>query len=305
MYNRERFIARAINSCLQQDFEDFEIIVVDDCSTDASAKIVQNINDPRIILIRHNVNQERLIARNTGARASKGDWIIWFDSDDELLPNALTIIKQRISELPSDVMAMRFMCRLDSGLISPAPPYSDEILDYEGYICWIESHYGKWSESLPVVNKETIRSVLFPEDPWYTSETQYHLDVASKYRIKTCTDVVRLYHLDAYNNTWNPNIKKMLLAAPAFANRMEHILTVHGQSIIKWAPRTYKIWFSGMLTQLLLSGQRWKSLRFFLKALRSNNISLRILIIMILGIIHHRLLAYAKTTGFRNTPFRS
>src|SRR5882762_5070652 len=93
MYNRERFISRAIASCLRQDFEDFEMVVVDDGSTDRSVAVVESMGDPRIRLIACATNQERLIARNIGAKASTGAWLIWFDSDDELVPGALTTMK--------------------------------------------------------------------------------------------------------------------------------------------------------------------------------------------------------------------
>jgi glycosyltransferase involved in cell wall biosynthesis len=296
MYNRERFIARAINSCLTQSFRSFEIIVVDDASTDGSVKVVQAIKDPRIRVIRHETNRERLIARNNGAKASKGEWVIWFDSDDELMPDALAIMKKRIEELPSDVLALRFMCHVDSGHISPDPPHCDEIWDYQGYIRWLESHHGKWMEAIPVVNRQTIRFVLFPEDPVYTSEAQYHLDIASKYRVKACIDVLRLYHLDAENNTWNPNIRGMLKAAPAFAARLESIVSIHGKYLQEWAPTTYRFLFSGLITQLLLSGQRVKAWRVFLKVLRLSGLRLRPAVIIILGTIDRRLLAYVKAS---------
>jgi glycosyltransferase involved in cell wall biosynthesis len=223
MYNRERFIARTINCCLKQDFDDFEIIVVDDGSTDRSVSVVEEIKDPRIKLIRHETNQERLIARNTGARASKGQWLIWFDSDDELVSDALALIKRRIGELPSDVQGLRFMCRLDSGHISPDPPYCDETWNYERYLRWVESHQGRWSETMVVVNQQTIQFVLFPEDKFYTGEMQYHLDIASKYKMKACVDILRLYHFDADNTSWKPDLDRILRAAPAFAARLESI----------------------------------------------------------------------------------
>lgn len=299
MYNREHFIARAISSCLKQDFEDFEIIVVDDGSTDRSVKVVEEIKDPRIRLIKHDMNQERLIARNTGARASMGQWLIWFDSDDELVPEALAVMKQRISELPSDVLALRFMCRLDSGHTSPDPPYCDEIWNYEGYLRWVESHHGRWSESMPVVHRQTIQSVLFPEDKVFTGETQYNLDIAAKYRMRACVDILRLYHFDADNTSWEPDLDRMLKAAPAFAARIESIITIHGQSIKRWAPKTYEILFSGRITQLLLSRQKGKAWTIFIQSLSFRTFSLRIWVIMILGMVNPSLLAYAKVSTFR------
>jgi glycosyltransferase involved in cell wall biosynthesis len=299
MYNRERFITRAINSCLRQCFEDFEVIVVDDGSTDGSVEVVRGIKDSRIRIIRQEANMERLIARNAGARASMGEWLIWLDSDDELVPAALAVISRRISELPRHVLALRFMCRLDSGHFSPDPPHRNEIWDYQGYIRWLESHHGKRSEAMPVVNRQTIRSVLFPADTLYTGEMQYHLDIAFRYGVMACMDVLRLYHLDAENNTWNPNILKVLKTAPAFAARLESIISIHGRYIKEWAPKTYGSLFSGMITQLLLSGQRSKALGVFAQALSVGSLSLQIGAIMILGTINPNLLAYAKVIHAR------
>ena len=294
MYNRERFITRAINSCLNQDFQDFEIIIIDDGSTDRSAQVVAEIGDPRIVLIRNEHNQERLISRNIGAKASKGEWLIWFDSDDELVPDALTIITQRINELPDDVFGLRFMCLLDSGQISPDPPHQNEIWDYEGFIRWIESHNGGWSESLPIVNKHTIQYVLFPEDNIFTSEMQYHLDFLAKYKVMACEDVLRLYHQDADNNTWKPNIEGMLKTAPIFAARIESVIAMHGSSIKKWAPKTYEVQYLGMITQLFLSNQKYKACKKFLRGLKLGIYEFRGWIIMFFGIISPYLLAYAK-----------
>ena len=294
MYNRERYIGRTLKNCLDQSFGDFEIITVDDGSTDRSAKVVRGFADARIRLIRHRTNQERLIARNTGARAAKGEWLIWFDSDDEMVPDALAIMKQRAEELPADVYGMRFMCRLDSGRISPDPPYLDEIWDYGEYIRWIESHYGKWSETMPVVRRETAQSVLFPEDRWYTGEMQYHLDFAFQYKTRACTDVLRIYHLDADNNTWSPDIGRMLRAAPASAARMNQVMLVHGRALEKWAPVTYDKLSCGMIAQLLLSGQRTRALAALPQALSRRPYNPRSWLITALGLTSPALLAHAK-----------
>jgi glycosyltransferase involved in cell wall biosynthesis len=88
-FNRARHIGRAIKSALAQTFCDWELIVVDDGSTDDTEDVVHSFNDPRIRLIRHDKNYGAPAARNTGIRASKGEYICFLDSDDEWLMTKL------------------------------------------------------------------------------------------------------------------------------------------------------------------------------------------------------------------------
>lgn len=88
-YNREHLIGRAIQSVLNQTYQDFEIIVVDDASTDNTQEVVKSFNDLRIRYIRHEKNRGGSAARNTGIRAARGEYIAFLDSDDEWLPEKL------------------------------------------------------------------------------------------------------------------------------------------------------------------------------------------------------------------------
>jgi glycosyltransferase involved in cell wall biosynthesis len=88
-HNRERTLARAIGSVLDQTFSDFELIVVDDASTDGSEEVVRAISDPRLRYLRLDRNRGAAGARNAGIAAAACDWIAFQDSDDEWLPNKL------------------------------------------------------------------------------------------------------------------------------------------------------------------------------------------------------------------------
>src|SRR5262249_23269523 len=88
-HNRAHFLRGAIFSVLNQTFQDFEIVVVDDASTDNTAKVVAAFNDDRIRFIQHDTNKGGSAARNTGILASKCDYIAFLDDDDEWLPDKL------------------------------------------------------------------------------------------------------------------------------------------------------------------------------------------------------------------------
>ncbi|HID5224220.1 TPA: glycosyltransferase family 2 protein [Proteus mirabilis] len=88
LYNKELYIARTINSLLTQTFKDFEIIIVNDGSTDNSINEVKKIIDHRITIIEQE-NGGVSVARNTGIKVAIGEYLIFLDADDKFLPNAL------------------------------------------------------------------------------------------------------------------------------------------------------------------------------------------------------------------------
>ncbi len=88
LYNKKAIVSRSIQSVLGQSYQDLELIVVDDGSTDDSVAVVEQIKDERIRLIRQE-NGGPSKARNTGAKHARGEWIVFLDADDELAEGAL------------------------------------------------------------------------------------------------------------------------------------------------------------------------------------------------------------------------
>ena len=88
-YNRAALLPRAVNSVLSQIYSDYEIIIVDDCSSDKTQEVIQEFTDPRIRSIRHKTNQGAAAARNTGIAHARGKYIAFLDDDDECTPNRL------------------------------------------------------------------------------------------------------------------------------------------------------------------------------------------------------------------------
>lgn len=90
-YKRAGLVPRAIQSVLQQTYQDFEIIVVDDCSPDNTREVVMAIPDKRILYLRHDINKGLPAGRNTGIDASRGMYVAFLDDDDEWHPEKLEI----------------------------------------------------------------------------------------------------------------------------------------------------------------------------------------------------------------------
>lgn len=92
-YNRFDCLKSTINSVINQYFNDWELIVVDDGSTDNTQEVVDSFNDSRIKYV-YQENSERSVARNNGITNSTGEWICFLDSDDEFKLDHLSIIAE-------------------------------------------------------------------------------------------------------------------------------------------------------------------------------------------------------------------
>ncbi len=88
-YNRAKALPKAIQSVLSQTFKDFEIIIVDDSTDDATEEVIKKFDDERIYYIRRQKREGVSAARNAGIKASNGEFIAFLDDDDEWLPEKL------------------------------------------------------------------------------------------------------------------------------------------------------------------------------------------------------------------------
>ena len=95
-YNRAHLIADALHSILKQEITDWEVIVIDDASTDNTKAIVESFKEAKFQYFRNEKNLERSISRNRGIEKSKGTYICFLDSDDYFLPNHLSSLQQTI-----------------------------------------------------------------------------------------------------------------------------------------------------------------------------------------------------------------
>lgn len=125
LYNCEKFITRSINSILRQTVKDFEIIVVNDGSTDNGAKIVEEMHSPQIRLI-NQPNQGVSAARNRGIKEAKYELVTFLDADDEWDANHLETILYLYHKYPQcGVFASSYRMSANNEIIYP--PLSSKI----------------------------------------------------------------------------------------------------------------------------------------------------------------------------------
>lgn len=88
-YNTAEYISDSIKSIQAQTYPNWELIIVDDCSTDNSMEVIRSFNDPRIKLLQNDKNSGAAISRNNALREAKGKWVAFLDSDDTWVPEKL------------------------------------------------------------------------------------------------------------------------------------------------------------------------------------------------------------------------
>lgn len=159
LYNKQNFIARAVNSVLSQSHIHFELIVVNDGSTDNSFDVVSNIIDHRIKII-NKVNGGVSSARNLGVDTSSNEWICFLDADDYWKPNHLEEIIYLLNNYPEGKIFSTLTQEKSSKGLSTVPNGFPD--NFEGYI---ENyfHYAKtatvFNSSSVCVNKEALIAI--------------------------------------------------------------------------------------------------------------------------------------------------
>lgn len=88
-YNTGGYIKKSVESVLAQTYENWELIIVDDCSTDNTDEVLAQLSDPRIRYLKNEKNSGAAVSRNKALREAKGRWIAFLDSDDLWVPEKL------------------------------------------------------------------------------------------------------------------------------------------------------------------------------------------------------------------------
>jgi glycosyltransferase involved in cell wall biosynthesis len=293
-FNREREISRAIRSCLIQRNADFEVIVVDDGSTDNSYGIAAGIPDPRLSVRQHPVNRGANAARNTGALAAKGEWVIFLDSDDELARGALETIAAIAAKAEGNVHRLAFMYRRDDGQVSPLPALRERIVDYRGYLAWLEGR--RIYDFLQCTRRLTFQCVRYPENRW-SDHALYQMDFAKCYRTWFREEILAFVHLDATNRMGDlrRRPKRSRISAAELGRDVDALLEGHGAAMRQFAPRTLQNFCRLRAAYHFLAGNRGAGIRQGLACLRVTPLLPELWSLLILGVAHTSALATVRS----------
>lgn len=300
LYNRSDTIGRCLDSCLSQDFSDYEVIVVDDCSEDDSIAVVEKyLADPRVKLLRNMENRGVCASRGLGVKNSKGRWIMFIDSDDAFNPGAFRTIFEETMNAPQEVGEVRFCYFCEAiGKITPIPMMPDGILGFPEYLRWTESlsrlKKGRNSDLLYCQRREVYDLVSWPCDRQY--ETLFHIQVASKTKMIMCRKVVGTMFNDASNRISRtiPDMSKFIKIARDDANSKGEIIRDFGAELKKYSPRRYKLAIRDAGNLYLRCGEKIKGLRYLLKYILFRPFDIKAWGVIFFGLIGPKALFWAK-----------
>lgn len=198
LYNKEESIAKTIFSVLNQTFQDFEIIVVNDGSTDESVERVKEITDARIRLI-NQPNGGVSSARNKGIEQAREEWIAFLDGDDVWEVNHLNIISEMINKFPAEkIFATSFV--FSDGRLSKKDE-EEQITIYNG-----ERYFRETLESYILWTSITVlhRSVFDQESKFIVGlirgeDREVWDRLVRKFNIVKSNQVTATYRVDAEN----------------------------------------------------------------------------------------------------------
>jgi glycosyltransferase involved in cell wall biosynthesis len=226
LYNKGKHIERAVISVLNQKYPNFELIVVDDGSTDMGPDKVQSINDHRVRLIRQG-NSGVSSARNKGVKEAVYEYVAFLDADDEWHIDFLKTINELINaypeagaystnyyikelgKAPKRANIKCFNTNLKTGLI---PNYFKSV--YRG-------NSPIWASAVCIPKHVFYEVGFFPEDVVLYEDLYLWSKIALRYRLVFCVDPLATYYKDASNRACN-DISK-IGPFPAFAEIKEKI----------------------------------------------------------------------------------
>ncbi len=218
-YNASKTIERAINSVLNQTYLNYEILIVDDCSTDDTADIIKKLFLNKIKFIQHEKNMGEADSRNTLIKNAKGEFFAWLDSDDEWIKKKL--------EIQIDYMLMNNLEVSMTGFnLTNKYLYNDKVVNFSN-VSFIDLKYvvtkGSHSTALfstLIISKKLVNNIGFiPSNYLLYVDWHYLLNIT---KIKTI-QVIKLSLTNVYFN-FSKGSKSLFYSSKNLINNNEEIL---------------------------------------------------------------------------------
>lgn len=204
-YSRANLLPRALESVLNQTYDDIEVIIVDDCSPDDTPNVVESYSDNRIEYIRHDRNRGANAARNTGICAASGEYLALLDDDDKWLEDKLKLQISLFEEL-EDSFGLVYAGRrivLNEEVIEKYLPH------LEGDIYQRLLRRNVIPSETPLIKNECFDQIgLFDNELRSCQDWDMWLRIAESYKISFVPEVLAISFWDTSNRISNDFTRK-------------------------------------------------------------------------------------------------
>lgn len=207
LFNGRSTVERAVKSVLAQDREDWELLVVDDCSTDAGPELVEHLirkdGTQRVRLIRQERNGGPSAARNAGVAESRGEYIGFLDCDDELLPSYLATMEGNMED-DVDIVVAAHMAQTPAGRRFPRPDSKQGLMTgLETVDCALQGKLWNFLHA-KVYRRSLFDHFSFPEHLLrYEDLVLNAMAYSYSRKVRIVRTPVYVYHVQAQSLTWS------------------------------------------------------------------------------------------------------
>lgn len=293
-YNREDTIERCLRSCLAQQHDRFEVILVDDASTDATVARAESLRDARLRIIPLRENRQVSYARNRGSEAAHGDWIVYLDSDDALLPGYLERMATTIEKVYPEQCVIASPYLRDDGPIGPQPFPKKKVLSFPDYLRWQDEIVGS-NDILICRHKKT-----WQEFPWPQTRARQALTwmrIYSRYAIYFVDEPGGLVYTDAANrhtsDTSAAGLSRWQRDGRDIADSHVTLIQEFGTQLKQFAPKQHQNLMRSTASLYFMAGHRWLGLKRMIHYLRAYPFSLKGWVNLCLGFAHPSAILWA------------
>ncbi len=210
VYNTEKYLTKCIDSILGQSFGDFELILVDDGSTDSSGAMCDSyaLEDTRVKVL-HKENEGPSVARNYGVSKAEGECVTFIDSDDFVGTDYLEILHSSMETYSADISAI-LMTEIDEGQ-APTSSGNGEVLLLNGYEALLDVLYQKNLDTTPcgmLIKKQIVLDNPFPPGKYHEDDftTFRYFESADKVVINKCVKYYYVQHASSIMHSGSAKI---------------------------------------------------------------------------------------------------
>jgi glycosyltransferase involved in cell wall biosynthesis len=215
LYNKEKFVENAVNSILKQTFSDFEIIIVEDCSTDKSWDVVSKIASDKIKIVQHEKNKGLSASRNSGIKIANANYLTFLDADDVWKPNYLAKIHALIQQFPEAKLLATNYEELYPNNVVVLPKNNSSNIEKDGII----NDFFQTSLAQPLycscslcVEKSVFVTIgYFDEKITFAEDIDFNIRANNRFKLAYSKEALVTYTMLSENQITTTNLKNKVI----------------------------------------------------------------------------------------------